>query len=88
MNALVQLLPHAPLPSPPLSLSPHTPPPLLQVMYGINFYGPLYLTHLLIPCLQQTAAASSGAGTPGHTRIVWNASPVETVGKTDWSDMK
>lgn len=59
-----------------------------QVMYGVNFYGPLYLTHLLIPTLQQTAARSSGAGTPGNTRIVWTSSPAETMGETDWNDMK
>jgi hypothetical protein len=60
----------------------------VQITYGINYYGPLYLTHLLIPSLQQTAAASSGAGSPGHTRIVWNASPFESSGETDWEDMK
>jgi hypothetical protein len=60
----------------------------VQITYGINFYGPLYLTHLLIPLLQQTSHQSEGAGTPGHTRIVWTSSPVETLGETDWTDMK
>lgn len=57
---------------------------VLQVTYGINFYGPLYLTHLLIPTLQQSA----GAGTPGKARIVWTSSPAETVGETDFDDLK
>lgn len=61
---------------------------VLQVTYGINSYGPLYLTHLLIPTLQQTASKSAGAGTPGKTRIVWTSSPAETVGETDFDDLK
>jgi hypothetical protein len=64
------------------------PLPALQITHGINCYGPLLLMHLLIPVLQQTASRSGGAGTPGHTRIVWTSSPEETLGRTDWNDMK
>lgn len=60
----------------------------MQITLGINFWGHFYLTQLLIPLLQQTARQSAGAGTPSSARIVWESSPAETLGETDFDDLK
>jgi hypothetical protein len=70
-NAGVQTIPDA------------TTPEGLEVTLGVNFYGPMYLTQLLVPTLQQAAR-----GPHSSTRIVWNASPEETLGETLWDDLK
>jgi NAD(P)-dependent dehydrogenase (short-subunit alcohol dehydrogenase family) len=65
------------------TVSDATTPDGLEVTLGVNFYGPMYLTQLLIPTLQQAAR-----GPHSSTRIVWNASPEETLGETLWDDLK
>lgn len=50
----------------------------LQITLGTNFFGPLLLTQLLLPVLKTTPPA----------RVVWVTSPEESMGETDWSDIK
>eukprot|EP00879_Flechtneria_rotunda_P007465 GHRR01007831.1.p1 GENE.GHRR01007831.1~~GHRR01007831.1.p1 ORF type:complete len:433 (+),score=143.65 GHRR01007831.1:508-1806(+) len=50
----------------------------LTLVIGIDYYGHLYLTHLLLPALKGSAPS----------RIVWVSSPAETLGKTNWDDLR
>ncbi len=50
----------------------------VQVTYGTNYFGPFYLTHLLLDKLRES----------GPARIVWVASAAEATGKVDWDDLK
>jgi NAD(P)-dependent dehydrogenase (short-subunit alcohol dehydrogenase family) len=51
---------------------------LLQITLGVNFFGPFYLTQLLLPLLKASAPS----------RTMWVSSPEETLGETDWEDIR
>ena len=50
---------------------------LLQVTLASNFFGPLYLTHLLLDVLKANAPS----------RIVFESSMLEQWGHVDWTDI-
>lgn len=49
----------------------------LQVTLASNFFGPLYLTHLLLDTLKQSAPS----------RVVFESSMLEQWGHVDWHDI-
>ena len=50
----------------------------LQVTLGTNYFGPFFLTHLLMDRLRTSAPA----------RIVWVVSSLEVIGDITWDDLK
>ena len=51
---------------------------LLQVTLGTNYFGPFFLTHLLMERLRASAPS----------RLVWVVSSLEVVGDIHWDDLK
>ena len=50
----------------------------LQITLGVNFFGPLYLTKLLLPVIKASAPS----------RIVWESSPAQTLADPNWDDIR
>lgn len=50
---------------------------IFQVTLASNFYGPVYLTSLLLDVLKASAPS----------RIVYEASMLEQWGRVDWNDL-
>lgn len=63
----------------------------LQITFASNYYGPLYLTELLLPIIKKTTPAGSIT-----KRIIWVTSigsqlanpPVLNVDLIPWNDLK
>jgi NAD(P)-dependent dehydrogenase (short-subunit alcohol dehydrogenase family) len=53
---------------------------VVKVTYATNYFGPFYFTVKLLPLLKQSAKLSP-------SRIVWNSSAAEALGKVDWNDL-